>query len=109
MREVNALPARTRHGGEQLARGEVREMTMPSADPLLQRPRPTRVVLQQLRAMVRLDHDDFAFANALADVLRGVPEIGEPRDRAARREEIAVVAAGETKPDRFLGVVRNGE
>jgi len=86
-----------------------REMPVPAADPLLGRPRTAGVVLQHLRAVVRLDDDDLALANALADVLRRVAKVGQPRDGAPRGEEVAVLAAGETEAHRLLRVMGHVE
>ena len=59
--------------------------------------------------MVRLHDHDVAFADALADVLRRVAEIGEPGERAAQREKIALVPGRETKTHRLLRIVRHRE
>src|SRR5258708_33114794 len=84
-------------------------MAVPPADPLLRRPGPPGVGLQHFRTMIRLDDDDFAFADLFADILRRVAEIGQPRERAARREQVAILSAGETKSHRLLRIVRHRE
>lgn len=90
--EVNASPVRACHLCEQFAGGLVRKVTMASADALFQRPGAARVRFEELGAMIRFDDDDLAASQVLADVLRGVSEIGEEGKRMTRREKIVVVS-----------------
>src|SRR4051812_29227148 len=82
---------------------------MAAADPLLRRPRPACVGLQEFGAMIRLDHDDVAFADALVDVLRCVAEIGQDDDRTTRSEEVAIHAGAEAEANRLLRIMGYGE
>ena len=59
--------------------------------------------------MVGLDDDDVGLADAVADALRRVAEVGDPREGPAGREEVALEPAREAEPHRVLRVVGDGE
>jgi len=71
-------------------------------------PGALRVGLEHLRAVIGLDDEHIGFPDAFADVLRGVAEVGEPGERAARREQ-AAFAVREEEPHRVMRIVRHGE
>ena len=109
MREHDAAPARAGDGSEQLAGALVREMAVTTADALLGRPRTAVVGLEKRGTVVGLYHHSVAVAEALANVLWHMAEVGEPGKGAAGGEEVAVESGAETETDGIVCVVRYGE
>jgi hypothetical protein len=84
-------------------------MAVTAGDALLERPGALGIGGEEVGAVVGLDDDDVALAELLADVLRGVAEVGEVGEGTARGKKVVGVAVGETKTDGLLSVVRDGE
>ena len=85
------------HGG----RRGIRKMAVARLDPLLHRPGPMRIVLQQFLVVIRLDHEGVHLAQPLDHHLRRVTEIGDEPERA--------LAGVKRVADRIDRVVRDGK
>ena len=101
MPEHDALEFATQELLDDGGRRGIGKMAVPRLDPLLHRPGPMRIVLQQLLVVVRLDHERVHFPQPLDHHLRRVTEIGDESERAfARVKRVA---------DRVNRVMRDGE
>lgn len=92
-------------GGHNVLRGIggrfVGKMAVPSEDSLLKAPRSARAVLQHFHVVIGFQHERVGVAHAFADEPREVAEVGGKSNARRRRAQ--------QKPDRILGVVRNGK
>lgn len=109
VRQIHTTPVRAGHFGKQLPGGFVREVAMAPTDALFQWPWTASVGFEEFGAVIGFDDDHLAASQVFTDVLRGVSEVGEKRERMTRREKIVVVSRSEAKADGLLSVVRNGK
>ena len=107
VREEDVPPARARHTEEEFADRFVGQMAVASADPLFGGPGPPNIGLQEPWAVVGFNHDHVHVPQPLVDVQRRMPEVGQPRNRAARREKVVLLPGRKGEAHGFLGVVRD--
>jgi hypothetical protein len=77
--------------------GLVREVAVTTEDPLFHAPRPAPIVLQELKIMIGLEHEDACLADSFDDEFGGMPKVGE-------ESHVARGSVNE-KPDRVVGIV----
>lgn len=107
--EYDVSPAGAGDGGEEFAHVLVGEVAVAAGDALFGGPGAFPIGLEEAGAVVGFDDHNIDVVQALVDVGGDVAEVGEPRERAARGEEVVGGAGGEGEADGFLGVMGDGE